>query len=143
LKLNREPIGIRFEVRKAKFYTTPDLHKTNLLKLQSMTLKWVDKFIAGEGKVGWELVGKPLVRRINIVDEHDIGPSRVSDIGGLWHPYMMTQFNIISSDHPFVHPGKDLYMIWAPMKMPCIPHIIEIADEIIREGKLPKGLKIL
>ncbi len=141
--MKKEPIGIRTEIRKAKFYTTPNLHITNPLKLQAMTLKWVDKFIANEEKVGWELLDKPLVKRVQVVNEKDIGPSRISDIGGLWHPYMIEAFNIMSAEHPFIHPGKDLYMIWAPMKMPHVPHIIEISDEIIKEGKLPKGLEIL
>ena len=136
-------MDVRKEWRKAKFYTKPNLHIANPLQLHSITRKWVDTFIAGEEKVGWELIAKPIVQRIRVVEEKDIGPSRISDIGGLWHPYMLAEHFLISSDHPFAREDQDLYMIWAPMRIEWKPITIEVPDEVIEEGRLPKGWEVV
>ena len=128
----------RREVRKAKFYTTPNLNKTNPLKLDSITRDWVRKFIEGEEKHGWKLESKPFVHKIEAVPEKNLGPSRVRDYGGLWHPYMVEKHFIISAEHPFARQDKDLYMIWAPMVKKWEPIVLDIPDEVVEKG-LPKG----
>ena len=138
---------VRLQVRKAKFYTSPNLHTSNPFALHNQTRKWVDKFVEGEEKHGWHLIGKPFVQRITVVEESGIGPSLVSDIGGLWHPYMLKKHFIIPSAHPYARPDQDLYMIWAQMWQEWKPVTQEVPDDILEDiidrDKLPKGWEVV
>jgi len=93
------------------------------------------KFISEQAKQGWELVGKPDVRKIRLVDEASLPGSRFVATGGIWHPNQLWKQSILPREHPLaqtVAEDQDLYIVWFPFQMrdDGKPVRIEVRDEV-------------
>lgn len=115
--------------RKAIYYMSPT---ATPFAVQAQAEKMVRKFATVQESLGWQPYGKPVVAKMTVADERNIG-------GKVWHPYMMKKHFLISREHPLVKPDRDLYIIWLPCKRRPKVITLDVPDEIV-PGLIEKGL---
>ena len=133
--------GVEWRMRQGHFTISRHASDDDRAKV---AVEYVNKFLSLEAREGWERLGDPLIAKMEIVDEALEGPTRFSSQGGLWHPFQKFWQHRVSAGHPWVQPGRDLYVIWCPMWHKPFEDIkIEIPDEIVEEKGLPEGFELI
>ena len=98
--------------------------------------------IEEQERMGWQLIAKPIIGKMRIVEEQELPGSRFTPRGGIWHPFQLFRQHVIPSAHPLVRPESDIYVIWLPMAKKHEVVRLEISDDLLRR-RIAEGNPIM
>lgn len=102
----------------------------------SKTQRLVTKFVDEAESHGWTVIAKPVVGKMQIVDESTLPGNRFVPTGGIWHPRQLYRQFLIPDAHPLAQQteaDQDLYIVWLPVGQRDDGKVmrVEVPDEIV------------